>query len=149
MKRTFKLPKARLITAQTGLFFLLLCFSCEEEVARVPDVPVNILLTLDNPEFFDLQPVNGYIFYPGGYNGLLVYHRTQDDYVAFDRACTFDPTNKGCERVTVDQSRLVAIDSCCGSEFQLFDGSVLKGPAEFPLKQYQTSYDGQSLYIVN
>lgn len=135
-----------------ALFSLILLFTlaaCDDTVSRVPDVPVNILMNLDNPEYFDLQPVNGFVYQSGGYNGIIVYHKSQNEYVAFDRACSFDPTNKDCERVEVDQNRLVAVDSCCGSEFQLLDGSVLKGPAEFPLKQYQTSYDGQTLYIIN
>jgi hypothetical protein len=40
---------------------------------------------------------------------------------------------------------------CCGSEFELNNGTAVKKPAILPLKQYFTSYDEQQkiLYISN
>ena len=43
----------------------------------------------------------------------------------------------------------IAIDTCSGSEWLLLDGQVLKGPASYPLKEYQTVFDGTNLTITN
>ncbi len=135
------------ILASSGLFILILN-GCEENTSQIPQVPVNLYLNLNNPEYFDLQPVNGFVYEEGGYRGIVIFQRAQSDYVAYDRASPYDPTND-CAKIYVDQTRLIAVDSCSGSEFQMYDGSVVKGPAEYPLKMYQTSFDGSILYIYN
>ena len=49
----------------------------------------------------------------------------------------YDEISSGCR---VENKGLVGTCSCCGSEFVFVGGSVSKGPAAAPLKQY-TSYN--------
>lgn len=85
-----------------------------------------------------------------GYKGLIVYHRSIDEWVAFDRGCTYDPANADAILNVVTGS-LTVEDTHCGSKYNLVDGSVIASPATTPMKQYRVDYDAatQSLYIYN
>ncbi len=134
------------------LFIALLAgvaLSCrkDREVA-VPLVPVDIQVNLNLPEYNALQVVGGWAYIIGGSEGLLVYRKSQDEFVALDRHCTFQTTEQ-C-RVTVDDSGVLARDTtCCHSAFLMLDGSVTEGPAVLPLKQYHTMFNGTVLRIFN
>lgn len=116
----------------------------------VPKVPTNITINLDLPEYIDLQTVGNWTYITGGNRGIIVYHLGIDDFVAFDRVCTYHPED-GCRIVVDRSSNITARDSvCCGSEFSIIDGSVLQGPATLPLYQYTVDFNGGSiLHIYN
>lgn len=114
----------------------------------VPFAAVNISIILSQPEFINLSVVGGWEYITGGSRGLLVYRLTNDQFIAYDRHCTYNPADN-CARVEVDPSTLLVFDDCCGSEFAITDGSVLNGPASIPLKQYGTTFDGNILRIFN
>lgn len=132
------------------LFFGLLLFSsCNKDPKNdiIPYVPVNINIYVSDPAFFELSVIGGFTYINGGSKGIVVYRQTQDVFLAFDRHCTYN-VNDACS-VQADSSLVFLEDSCCGSSFMLFDGSVSKGPATIPLKQYATSFDGNVLLISN
>ena len=133
-------------------FFLLISPSCKKEKnnGSIPNVSVNLSLALSLPEFAPLNSVGNSIEITGGYKGILVYHRFQNEFVAFELACPYDPLEPEAI-VEKDSSNVIGVDYHCGSKFYLTDGSVLQGPANKPLKQYQTSFDAgtNSLYIYN
>lgn len=116
----------------------------------IPTVPVNITVPLRLPEYSALNSIGNYVYINGGYKGIIVYRRTLDQFVAFERACPFDPTTSGAI-VVVDSSGVMAKDSKCGSKFNLFDGSVVNGPAARSLKPYNVEYNqnSETLYIYN
>ena len=122
------------------LITLVLSFlACNGSKNKIPYVNVDITLNLDNPEFADLSVPGGYVYITGGFNGIVVYRISRDEFKAYERACPYDP---GCGRVVVvaDSSYLIDKD-CCGSKFSLpYDGVVLKGPADQPLREYKTEY---------
>ena len=128
--------------------FLLLALSCNKDNSYIPYVPVNIQINLQNPDYNSLKTVGGWVYITGGSKGIIVYRADVGDFKAYDRHCPYKP-DEACSKVDVDGSYLTAIDTCCGSKFQLFDGSVLKSPATRSLQQYQTSYDGNILSINN
>jgi Rieske Fe-S protein len=79
----------------------------------------------------------------------LIYRKTQNEFMAYDRTCTYLPADAN-ETVSVETNNtLIASDAHCGSKFQITDGTVNKGPATLPLKTYQTSFDGNLLHIYN
>ncbi len=133
-------------------FSLLISPSCKKEKnnGSIPNVSVNLSLALSLPEFAPLNSVGNSIEITGGYKGILVYHRFQNEFVAFELACPYDPLEPEAI-VEKDSSNVIGVDYHCGSKFYLTDGSVLQGPANKPLKQYQTSFDAgtNSLYIYN
>ncbi|REJ80027.1 MAG: hypothetical protein DWQ44_04150 [Bacteroidetes bacterium] len=126
--------------------------SCKKDKVYqdIPNVSVNLALQLSLPEFASLNSVGNSVEIAGGYKGILVYHRFQNDFVAFEQACPYDPVEPN-SFVEKDASGVIGEDKNCGSKFGLTDGHVINGPATKPLKQYTTDYDAGSrtLYIFN
>ncbi|MBP6335613.1 MAG: hypothetical protein KA444_09090, partial [Bacteroidia bacterium] len=116
----------------------------------IPNVTVNLSLPLSLPEYVALNSVGNSIEISGGYKGIIIYHRFQNEFVAFEKACPYDPLESAAI-VEKDSSNVIGVDLNCGSKFFLTDGSILNGPATQSLKQYQTDYDAGSmtLYIFN
>jgi len=134
------------------VLFLILSFSSffscsKDENLTIPYMYVNFYIQPNSTLYQKLTTVGGWEYITGGYNGIVVYRVSQDEFVAFDRACPYDYKN-GC-RIDVESSFTTCIDSCCGSMFLLNDGSPFKGPATVSLKQYKTYYDGNNLHVSN
>jgi|ERR1035437_5696091 nitrite reductase/ring-hydroxylating ferredoxin subunit len=129
------------------LLAMLIVFSCKKSSDYVPTVAVNTLLYTSDPLFAPLNSVSGYTYLSGGVEGILVYRKSQTEFMAYDRCCTYKVSDRNI--ITVDASGLIAADAVCGSKFLITDGSVNHGPAANLLKIYQTSFDGQALHIFN
>jgi nitrite reductase/ring-hydroxylating ferredoxin subunit len=124
-------------------------YSCKKNRdGNIPLVSVNVNININDPVFIKLTTVGGWEYISGGSRGLLVYRKSQEEFMAYDRHCPYKPSDD-CGQVAVDSSNIIAIDKCCNSEFVITDGSVLKGPAVVSLKQYQTSFNGTVLRIYN
>lgn len=129
---------------------LMIVLSCKKDnSSSVPNVPVNVVLYASDPSFTNLNPIGGWIYYNGGSRGLIIYRKSSDEFITYDRHCTYQPENT-CGKVSVEvANNIIAIDTCCSSKFLLVDGSVNKGPATLPLKRYNTTFDGNKLSIYN
>ena len=132
------------------LLITIIAAGCKKEKNEyaIPSVPVDVYVYPSLPQYSSLNAVGGWVYVSGGYKGIIVYRNGPETFSAFDRACTFDP-NKPCEIVDVEANGLTAHDDCCGSRFQITDGTVVEGPAFRPLKPYSTFWDGNSLRIYN
>lgn len=129
------------------LFFFNSCI--KDNSASIPYVPINIVLFASDPSFTNLNPIGGWIYYNGGSRGLIIFRKSPDEFITYDRHCTYQP-EKPCGKISVDPSNsFLAVDSCCSSKFLLIDGSVNQGPASMPLKRYSTNFDGNRLSIYN
>ncbi len=128
-----------------GIVFI----SCNRERNNIiPNVLVDIEININNPEYFNLMAVGGFMYLSGGSRGIVVYRYSQDTFVAFDRHCPYNPSDEG--QVTFDSSSAIILkDNSCGSQFLLTDGSLYSGPATNSLKRYQTFFDGTILRIYN
>ena len=134
----------------TVFLLLSLIFSSCERSNRsgIPYVPVNLQLTVSNPEFSNLLAVGGWVQIGGGSQGIIVYRFSPEEFRAYDRHCTFQ-IEENC-RVTVDNSDINAVDTeCCDSKFLISDGAPSDGPAAIGLQQYNTQFDGNTLLIYN
>ncbi|HLN52246.1 MAG TPA: hypothetical protein VK212_00970 [Lentimicrobium sp.] len=129
------------------LISMLVYTSCKSDEGDdlIPYVTVNFTIY---PNTLDYIPIGQYEYFTGGYKGILIYRPQENEFMAYERACPYDPLTEGA-RVTVDGSGLLAVDTVCGSKFSLLDGSPMEGPAKIPLKQYRTSYNGDALYVYN
>ena len=136
------------------LFFLIclviiLPVSCKKEThSDIPDANVDVYIYINNPTYISLSVVGGWTYVNGGVRGIVVYRKSNNEFMSYERNCTFQSTN-ACATITVDSNAIMATDSCCGSQFLLTDGSVIKAPAGIPLKQYRNSFDGNVLHIYN
>lgn len=123
--------------------------SCKKDtIDVVPNVYVNIYIYTTDPEFVNLNAVGGWVYITGGSRGIVVYRNSIEEFMAYDRHCTYEPINS-CARIEMEQSNITAVDSCCGSKFVITDGSVITGPASLPLKRYQAKLEGSTLHIFN
>ena len=119
-------------------FFIFSSLQCKMPENKIPYVYVDFTIDLDKPEFFELNAIGNYVYVTGGVSGIILYRDSRDVFIAYERACTFDP-ERG--RVSVIANKYKMVDTCCGSEFSLtLDGAVLKGPAQLPLREYKTYY---------
>lgn len=134
----------------TAVFFLVLItfFSCKKDENRIPYVPVDIYIDINNANYNDLNSVGGYIYLTGGYKGLIIYRSSFDSFVAIERACPYHPTDD-CERLVVDTSGLTISDPHCGSRFLILDGSIINGPSTKIAATYHTIFDGVYVHVYN
>ncbi len=132
------------------IIVLGLSFACNKETSHqsIPDVAVNVQIDPNSTMYLELNTIGGWVYLTGGYRGILVYRLSNEDFVAYDRACPYEPYETAAI-ITMDASGITCSDLHCGSQFNIVDGSVIKGPSTMPLKQFYTYYDGNILLITN
>lgn len=128
-------------------FFALVIQSCRRDQSQVPLVPVNVQININQPDFFKLSVVTGWVYVTGGSRGIIVYRKSQNEFVALERNSTFNPA-QGCA-VIVNADGIIISDPCSESQWLITDGTVLQGPASAPLQHYQTNFQDPMLYITN
>ena len=122
--------------------------SCQDKDDFIREVYVNIEIPVNQPEFSDLDAIGNSIFVSGGVKGIIIYHANVNDYRAFDRSCSFEPSTD-CSYIDSINS-IIASCSCCTSMFLIDqDGISANGPALLPLKEYFTSFSAGILSIRN
>ena len=136
------------------MFLMIVNLSCKKDNINqqlgIPYVKVDSYIFLQSPSGQPLNAVGGWIYLTGGSRGVVIYRRAFDEFVAFDRHCTYHP-EETCGKVEVDLTNSVMLKCiCCASVFSLIDGSVLKGPASFPLLSYRAILsDANTLHVFN
>jgi nitrite reductase/ring-hydroxylating ferredoxin subunit len=131
------------------LSFIAVCVSCKKDNNNnVPETPVDISIYTNNPSFVNISVVGGWTYITGGIRGIIVYRKSNTEFMAYDRNCTYQPSDP-CATVVMDVSNIEAKDTCCNSRFSIYDGSVFQGPAAAPLKAYSTTFNGSVLHIYN
>jgi nitrite reductase/ring-hydroxylating ferredoxin subunit len=143
------------IKINIGLFLILIIAAgCKKENQNqqlgIPYVNVDQYVLLNLPTNLGLNSVGGWAYVTAGSRGIVVYHRTFDEFVAFDRHCTWQP-EQSCGQVSIDTSTNVFLNcACCTSKFSLIDGSTINGPATQGLLQYKAQLTNQfTLHIYN
>ena len=132
--------------ALAALFFA----GCKKQYpVNIPYVKFDMTINVLDPTYVSLQGVGGSIKINGGSRGILVYRVSIDQFNAYERQCTYD-TDNPCGKVDYDSSGILLVDNdCsgagCGSKFNMIDGSVVNGPAQYPLIQYTTQFDGVAM----
>lgn len=84
----------------------------------------------------DHYPVG--LFYP-----VLINRGPNDQFFALDAACS----HEGCTVPTFDPAAQYMQCPCHGSRYSI-DGSVARGPANFPLRSFTVHYDGADALAV-
>jgi nitrite reductase/ring-hydroxylating ferredoxin subunit len=142
--------KKSLLLLIIACLLLQMLSSCrdDDENSNIPLVEVNFTLIVDDPAYLNLKNVGGWVYVSGGSRGIILYRANNEEIRAYDRHCTFQPSNT-CALVSVDANNITASDDCCGSSFILTDGTVSNPPAVQPLKQYSTDFDGTTLRVFN
>ncbi|GAP69798.1 protein containing Rieske [2Fe-2S] domain [Bacteroidales bacterium 6E] len=125
----------------------LMFWACDKDNYRV--IPyVDVYLTVNLNIVNELMvPGNSVAFGGQGYGGIIIYCVEAGNlYYAYDGACTHEISST-CR---VKNEGVLATCPCCGSQFILMgEAYPSKGPATFPLQQYNTSVAGNMLRIYN
>jgi len=135
--------------------FSLLFVSCKKKKNTqqqaehpVPYVPVDITIYPSDPLNFKLQGIGGWQYFNGGINGIIVYRKSQQEFIAIERTSSYLPDNAAAA-VKVQSDNFTCKDTVSNSKWQIIDGTVTQGPAQWPLRLYSTNYDGNSVRIRN
>jgi hypothetical protein len=142
-----------------AFILILLCsvFSCKKNQTQsvtnnpVPSVPVNYTIYPDNPLNFKLQAIGGWMYIDNvGVNGIIVYRKSTEEFVAIERTSSYLPNNPGA-KVKVLSDNFTLRDSISNSQWRIIDGTVTKAPATWALRLYGTtlSSDKSTLVIRN
>lgn len=107
---------------------------------NIPYQTVNITIYPNDPLYFKLQAIGGWVYISGGVNGIIVYRKTTNDFVAIERTSTYYPDDADA-KVKVQSDNFTLKDTISGSKWQITDGAILSGPATLPLRLYSTLYD--------
>jgi nitrite reductase/ring-hydroxylating ferredoxin subunit len=126
-----------------------ICFiSCGKTGDVVPGVAVNFTISRFDPSMAALTAPGGYVTISGyGVAGIIIYHRPDGTYTAYDRCSSYQP-EKRCA-VTIDDTGLNVTDPCSGSKFSLNDGSPVKAPAIRSLRVYQVNVSAFQINVYN
>ncbi len=141
--------------------FLLFAESCKKNTVDAssdffPPKQVSTNVNLLLAQFSNLNNLQGYAYLPGeGNRGIIIYHTTDDKFVAFDRTCPVNATTSSCAYVTVDSSATFfrcgdyksGWKPCCNSRFDPSTGTPFQGEAKRPLKAYYTARQDNIIYI--
>lgn len=129
------------------LLVLTAAVSCRKNKNHpVPSIPFDITINMSLPSYSELQGVGGWTYVAGGSRGIIVYRKSYDQFVAFDRQSPAEGGADCATPLTPDSTNFLQLnDVCSGATFSLYDGSPMSG-SEFGLRQYQATWDGN--YIV-
>jgi nitrite reductase/ring-hydroxylating ferredoxin subunit len=142
------------------LVIAIALISCTKEKNNVvPDVYVNFTLDLSDPEFINLTSIgsdtvnaqtNNWGSGAAGFdgNGIIVYNGG-DDFYAYDRTCPHDYAVNGLSvKVKIDFT--IAVCPKCGTTYSLSaSGTPASGVGRYPLKNYNTNFDGRFVRVWN
>jgi nitrite reductase/ring-hydroxylating ferredoxin subunit len=132
----------------TLLIVGLIFTGCRKRDQYIPYVEVDIYVNINNPSYSQLTSITGWAYLNGGSKGLIAYRKSQEEILVFDRHCTFE-AEKACGKADVNDDNVTVDCICDGSKYLLQDGSIINGPAPYPLFEYRTTFDGAILHIFN
>lgn len=123
------------------IYFLLIS-SCSDQpslISPIPDVIVNEQLNLNSAEAIPLKLRDGTaIAIKGGIKGIIVYRRSQDNYVAFERKSPYKMEDS-CGIIKIHSSLLFMLDSCHNCTFN-WEGRPTGGPCRDVMKTYSVQF---------
>lgn len=126
-----------------GFLFLTLLFvpmhSCTDRSQMLNQVAFSIMINVFEPSFFDLTVPTGWIYFNGNTVDLIIYRNDIDVFSVFDARSTHNPDDP-CY-VQVNSDNVTVSDTCSGSKWLLSDGSLIAGPAQFNLLQYDADFN--------
>jgi nitrite reductase/ring-hydroxylating ferredoxin subunit len=128
-------------------FVIITSWGCRDRIAQVPDVPVDIVVNINQPAFFDLTVPTGWVYLTGGSRGIILYRLNTEEFIAFERHSPFEPENN-CS-VIVENDGVIISDPCSDSSWLITDGSIVTGPTSFPLVTYDVRFTNPYVYITN
>ena len=126
---------------------LISCDNTEDPNNILPDIPVSVTLYLNNPSNNNLLAVGGWVEKSGGIKGIVVYHASIDNYLAYDLACPNLPPSD-CTKMIIEDG-LTMLCKCNNAKYALALGGAPQSGTIYPAKQYRVVKNGSELFITN
>jgi nitrite reductase/ring-hydroxylating ferredoxin subunit len=156
--------KSKIIIFLITLLLSISLISCKKSKYDViPDVYVDFTIDLNDIIFRDLNVITNHVIVTyqtnnwgarsAGYDssGIIVYRSSlyENEFYAYDRTCPYDYAVNGLRiKVNVAPGDFYAICPKCSTNYSLeIGGTPASGIGRYPLKNYKTSFDGQSVYV--
>lgn len=140
----------------TLVLSLFICLSCKKKKTTdptpqypIPYAAVNVTIYPNDPTNFKLQAIGGWMYYQGaGVQGLIIYRKTQADFVAIERASPENP-NVAASALKVQSDNFTLKDTIKNARWQIVDGAPMNSTSNWQLRLYGTTYDGNVLRVMN
>jgi len=138
-------------------------FSCEKNKPCnvIPNVTVDFKANLDDSRLTALNVVGNAVEIPlnlsrysKGYanSGVIVYRKSEDEFLAFDRTCTFGHSNPVAVNADTEET-WIAVCPECQSVYRLASYGVPDdgSKSECPLKEYHADYfeGSRTVQVIN
>lgn len=130
---------------------ILFCFTAcgDDDVdTLLPNVPVDVTINLNLPQYVNLQTPTGWAYATGGIKGIIIQNQGVGNppYKAFDRACP----NNDCTGAMEFDGSLKLTCPCDDSEYSIIDGSPQTPNGRYFAKEYKvTLSDPSTIHITN
>ena len=132
----------------TALLMVLFFTTCDTDPSPFPYKKVDFTIYSNDVMYYRLNTYGGYEYFTGGISGIVVFRLDEWTFKAYDRSCSYDWEDID-SWIWMHPNGIMLIDSLCGSTYNVLDGTVISGPARWPLREYYTRYDGMQLRIYN
>jgi hypothetical protein len=134
------------------LFFLIVfssCNRCKDAPALLQAYPVDVTVNINEPAYFDITAVGGWVYFNTGTARVIIYRRSLEEMKVYDVRSTYN-VEAGCV-VQVESDDVMIKDQCSESKWLIIDGTVAHGPATYSLLQYQSTFNYSTgvLHIYN
>lgn len=135
------------------LFLLGIIAGCKKSspapTAGVPNVAVNFTDDIYSAGYAPLLSSGGYVYIAyTGYDGLILFcNSPTPTFLAFDRGCPYDCETNTKAIINVQAGGITAVCPVCGTTYNLYNGTINKGPGTIALKQYYTIYTDPYLTV--
>jgi hypothetical protein len=129
----------RLFTYIALMFVVASCDRCKSGDPLLQPFPVDVVANINEPAFFDLTAVSGWVYYNAGNAVLILYRKSLEEVVAYDNRSTYN-IEAGCS-VKVQPDNIIIKDDCSTSQWIITDGTVTSGPATRSLLEYQVDFN--------
>ena len=130
---------------------ILICFNAcgdDDEETLLPDVPVDVTINLNLPQYVDLQTPTGWAYTAGGNKGIVIQNQGvgTPPYKAFDLACP----NNDCTGAMEFDGSLKMTCPCDMAIYSIIDGAPQTPNGKYLAKEYKvTQVDASTLHITN
>lgn len=132
------------------LVTLVFLSGCQKEKNHpVPSVPFDFQIDLSLPSYQTLTGVGGWAYVNGGLKGIIVYRKSTDEFVAWERQSPKDPEGSCSSGLVPNADNFLQLDDpCSDATFSMYDGSPMAN-SDWGLRGYRCEWDGSNLLRIS
>ena len=140
----------RIVKLQIFLVFILLFSGCKKNDQHpVPSIAFDFQIDLTLPSYSALNGVGGWCYVNGGLKGIVVYRKSYDQFVAWERQSPEDPGGSCSTGIVTNADNFLELDDPCSSaKFSMYDGSPIAN-SKWGLRGYMVQWDGSNILRIS